>query len=151
MKLNSKGFTLVEVLAVIVILGVISTILISSVGSMLVQNSDDSLKNLKNSIKSSVKLFISDHRYDIELDSGTTCVNNDNKRNIYAIEGVDNISNSRITLKMLIDDKLLSTDNNKIINPKNNREVDTNLSYIEVYYNCKTKDYQFGEPHLVEK
>ena len=139
MKLNNKGFTLVEVLAVVVILGVLSTIMITSVGSMINKNKEDNLNNLKKSILSAAKVYISDHRYDIELDSTTSCDSN-KTRNIKSIEN-KGITNNQLKIKYLINDNNLK---DNIKNPINNKILDTQNSYIYIEYNCETRDYIYG-------
>ena len=138
--LNNKGFTLVEVLAVVVILGVLSTILVSTVGYLLKQNEKDNYNNLKSSFLSATKVYMSDNRYNIKL-ADDSCDDND-YRSISKINDVS-INDNKLFIKTLIDNKLLSID--KIKNPKDSNQIlDNNNSYIIIKYSCNNKDYVYG-------
>lgn len=63
-NLNNKGFTLVELLATIVILAMIGVISFVSINGVIEQNKIKNCENLKNSIKSAAKEYVSDKRYD---------------------------------------------------------------------------------------
>ena len=140
-KLNNKGFTLVEILAVVVILGIIATILIPAVGLIITKNKEDNYKNLKNSILSAAKVYMSDNRYNIKLAEG-----NCNSSNTY--RNIDNISNeeindNKLTVQLLINNDLLST--NQIKNPMNsNQTLDLSGSFVIVKYSCNSRDYVYG-------
>ena len=152
MKLNNKGFTLVEVLAVIVILGVLSTIMISASGSMIQKNKEDNYKNLEKSIKSAAKALISDYRYDISLDNEECDSNNQRNIETITIDTIEKTINSKVSLDLLIDNKYLSKNKgNKLLNPINNKEIDQENSYIEVKYNCIKKDYDYGKITIISK
>ena len=151
MKLNNKGFTLIEVLAVIVILGILATVMIPAVGSMIVKNKEDNYKNLENSITSAAKIYISDYRYEIKLDPSQKCDDANTERNIIEINGAGLTTPSQITLKNLVDANVLSTNKeNKIINPKNDKELNLDTSYITVTYSCSKKDYEYKDIELNE-
>ncbi len=140
MKLNNKGFSLVEVLAVVVILGVIATIMIPTIGSVINQNKEDNYKNLEKTIFNAAKLYISDNRYDIVL--GGSCSENDGIREITKI-GDKNLENGQINIKILLEEKYLSS--NKIINPKNSdEELNLDNSYVVVKYNCNKRQYDYA-------
>ena len=63
-NLNNKGFTLVELLATIVILAMIGVISFVSINGVIEQNKIKNCENLENSIKSAAKEYVSDKRYD---------------------------------------------------------------------------------------
>ena len=65
------GFTLVEVLAVVVILGIIMAIMAPNVSTLLERSREDNYENLKKSIVSATKMYISDYKYKISVDG--TC------------------------------------------------------------------------------
>ena len=74
-KDKNKGFTLVELLAVLVILGVIVTIAIPTVSSTLNKQKDKELKNRQQDIVSSAELYLDKIR--TNLNGGKCCtVNN---------------------------------------------------------------------------
>lgn len=145
MKLNSKGFTLVEVLAVIVILGILATIMIPITGKMMTQNKTDNYNNLKESILSSTRMYISDNRYNIVLDENCTS----NFKSIQKINEVT-ISNNKITIESLITNKYLNQ--NIIKDPRdNNKTLNNGNSYVIVKYSCQSKEYiyQLDDSYLV--
>lgn len=140
-KINNKGFTLVEVLAIIVILGILITIIAPNVTTLINENKKNSLEKLNTSITSAAKLYISDHKYEIKLTS-STCNANDTI-DIDKIGNTDLNPNNQIKIRTLVDEGNISTSSDgNIYNPEN-KEQKLNLdnSYIIVKYNCKTKDY----------
>lgn len=153
MNLNRKGFTLVEMLAVVIILGILATIMVPTITAVIEKNKEDNLDNLKKSIISAAKVYISDHRYDITL-SGNACSASNNTRYITHIGDTELTNSSQIPIQELVNDGDLTTNkDNKILNPiDNNKSLDLGGSYVEVKYDCAKKDYVYGdsngEPHL---
>lgn len=141
-KLNNKGFTLIELLAVVVILGVLSAITVPTVTSLINKNKEDNYESLKKSILSAAKIYISDNRYNITLDS-TKCNDVNKTRDIKSINGTD-LTDNKITIITLINSGNLNDGRETIINPKNNNQkLDLDSSYVIVKYNCNTKDYDY--------
>ncbi len=62
MKLNNKGFTLVELLAVVVILIAISAIAIPAISSSMDRTKDKQYKAKVKLVESAAKLYVSDHK-----------------------------------------------------------------------------------------
>ena len=62
MELNNKGFTLVELLAVLVILIAISSIAIPTISSSLERSKDKQTKAKEKLLLSAAELYITDHR-----------------------------------------------------------------------------------------
>lgn len=146
LKINNKGFTLVEMLAVIVILGVLSAIMVPTVTTLIAKNKEDNYDNLEKSILSAAKVFISDYRYDIQLDSSDICDSDNDTRKISIItDVVDFGDDSKLTIKTLVDNGYLTTNSDgKILNPKDDsKHLDLVNSYVKVEYKCNTKDYDF--------
>lgn len=139
MNLNNKGFTLIEVLAVVVILSIIMAIMVPSVNSIMKKNKEDNFNNLQNSIISAAKVYISDNRYDIvvgECDS-------DNKANITSI-GEVSLTGSNISVAMLVNAGNIKTNSSgEIINPKDGTKLNRSNSYVLVKYLCDKKDYEY--------
>jgi type IV pilus assembly protein PilA len=61
-KINKKGFTLVELLAVIVILIIITAIAIPSISSSIERTNDRQKKSKEELIISAAELYLSDHK-----------------------------------------------------------------------------------------
>ena len=61
-KLNNKGFTLVELLAVVVILIIIVSIAIPTISSSIQRTNDSQIQNKKQLILSATEQYLSDHR-----------------------------------------------------------------------------------------
>lgn len=141
-KLNNKGFTLVEILAVIVILGVLTAITIPTVTTIIEKNTQDNIKNLEKTIISAAKMYISDNRYEIKLDSNTTCSNTITERNIKSINA-NQITESKIPIQTLITTGYIK---GTITHPetKKNMNPEEDKSYIVIKYDCNTKDYKYG-------
>jgi prepilin-type N-terminal cleavage/methylation domain-containing protein len=59
--MNKKGFTLVELLAVIVILGVLLSLVVVSVNTYLKKAKETSLNSLVKSIEEASEIYLSDH------------------------------------------------------------------------------------------
>ena len=145
MKLNNKGFTLIEILAVVIILSIIITIMVPSSNYLIERNKEDNYKQLEKSIINATKVYLSDNRYNITLDYGLDlCEDGEAEENISSISGCDLID-SKILISTLVNNKALTTNKDgNIINPKNNEEIlDLDNSYILVKYQCSSKDYTY--------
>ena len=143
MKLNYKGFTLVELLAVIAIMGMLAVIMVPTISGVIEENKKNNSVNLKNSIKSSARAYISDNRYEIKLDN-KSCNNNNTKREIFSINNKI-ILESKITVELLVNEGYLKSNSGEIINPETNKTINKGKSNIEVKYNCSSKDFEYGE------
>ena len=141
MKLNYKGFTLVELLAVIAIMGMLAVIIVPTISGVIEENKKNNSENLKNSIKSSARAYISDNRYEIKLDD-SSCAND--IRNITFI-GNDYIDESKITVELLVNKGYLKSNSGNIINPETNKPINKGESYIVVTYDCSSKDFKYGK------
>ena len=137
MKLNRKGFSLIEMLAVVVILGLLLAFMIPNVAQLIEKNKNDSYDKLKDNIVIAAKNYVSDNRYKIEIDG--KCIDKTDKKNVNKING-NIMTESKMYISSLTAAGYLT---DPIINPKTNKEIDLSSSYVEVKYNCKTKDYEF--------
>ncbi len=160
MKLNNKGFTLIEVLAVIVILSLLMAIMVPSVGSILNKNKQSNYESLKKSIINSTKMYLSDHRYDITIidptDPTKSCETEGiNELNVASIGEDITLTDGKLPIQVLVNEGNLKTDsNNNIRNPKNNSQnLDKENSYIIIKYICNKKDfsYQLEDSYLTWK
>ena len=143
MKLNYKGFTLVELLAVIAIMGMLAVIMVPTISGVIEENKKNNSVNLKNSIKSSARAYISDNRYEIKLDN-KSCNNNNTKREIFSINNKI-ILGSKITVELLVNEGYLKSNSGEIINPETNKPINKGESYIVVTYDCSSKDFKYGK------
>lgn len=145
MNLNNKGFTLIEVLAVVVILSILVTIMVPNVNQFIIKNKKDNYENLKEGILQSAKIYLSDNRYEITLER--KCNNTTEEINITHIKGIE--INSKLPIELLINSKDLSTTTDEngnaiIINPTDESQIlDLTNSYVLVKYQCSNKDYNY--------
>ena len=146
MRMDNRGFTLIEVLAVIVILGVIALITVPTITNVISKNKDDNYENLKKSIVSSAKVYMSDNRYSIELEGSIddSCKESSENIDVKSVKG-KLLNASSLTLKMLVDSGDLKTKNGNITDPKNDKKINLEQSNIKVHYSCKTKDYVYED------
>ena len=117
--MNNKGFTLIETLMVIVLIGIISLILVPNVVSMINKNKTKSCENLKNNIISATKIYVNENKYDLNF----TCDNE-----------VD------ITISTLKENGKISDD---IKDPKTNIAI-SDEEKVEVTFNCTTKQFTYN-------
>lgn len=154
MNLNNKGFTLIEVLASVVILSIIIAIMVPSVNSMIKKSQNDSYEDLKSTLLASAKIYLSDNRYTVTVKDPTTCDLNNPKKQIIQINNIQ-ITDSRLPVQTLINAGNIKLDKSgKIFNPKDSsQELDYTKSYVEVFYNCEKKDftYYIEDTYLVWK
>ena len=152
MKLNNRGFTLIEVLASVVILSLLSIIIVSSVSGLTKKNNIKAYENLKNGIISSSIIYMSDNRGDIVFDG--VCIRDTDLVNVNSV-GNDTLVDSKILVKYLVNEGDLTTNSNgNIINPLDNSLVlDLNNSYVLVKYQCSIRDYvyQLEDDYLIWK
>ena len=72
-KINKNGFTLVELLLVIAILGVLLLTLIPSVITIINKNKEKSCISTRDSIISAAKMYVAENKYDV-IDCGDNTV-----------------------------------------------------------------------------
>lgn len=148
MKLNKKGFTLIEMLAVVIILSTLMAIMVPSVNYLIEKNKENNYNDVKNSILSAAKMYVSDYRYEIVIDDGICTEeekNNNAKKNITSIGiGTDSgLTDSHLIIGKIVDN-IKTNEDGEIINPKNtNQKLNLNDSYVLIQYNCKSKDYSY--------
>lgn len=150
--LNNKGYTLIEILAVVAILGMVIAIMIPNVTKLIDRNEQNNKEQLNKSIISAAKLYITDYKYKITLDTTSgICSNTITTLNIKSIddsnEELNTLTNSQIKISTLIEEGNLKTDKEgNIYNPMNKtQKLKLNESYITIKYDCQTKDYIYEE------
>lgn len=131
-KLGNKGFTLVEVIAVVVILSVLSLLIVPSVSGLLNRSKENSYNDLINSIKLSCEQYINDNRYNINIGS---CNNN----------GICDVSN--VSVSFLVENGYLTptgTDSgvDYIVNPKDKKsKMNMEDSLVKVTFDKNNKRF----------
>lgn len=127
--MNQKGFTLVELLGVIIILGIISMIAIGSITSTLGQAHDKAYEAGESGMRDSAANLLTD------CNSGFGDVNLCTK---YSIPKAN--QSIKITLADLISGNYM----NEVEDPTNNvKYCDKNASYVIVKQNTQSNSYNF--------
>ena len=127
MQLNRKGFTLVEVLAVIIILSMLMAITIPNVNTLINEQKNRALENIEKSIISAAKIYMSDNKYDLTFDTNP-CTNDPSTT----------VSVGELINKGYIKQK-------KIKNPNNNTQILRPNKNIEIKYSCNKKILYLGD------
>lgn len=118
-NINKKGFTLIETLMVIALIGIISLILVPNVIFLINKNKTESCENLKKNIISATKIYVNENKYDLKF----TCDNP-----------------IKIRISTLIEVGKLSGD----IKDPTNEEVNLTNEEVEVKFNCNTKQFTYN-------
>ena len=139
MKLNRKGFTLIEMLAVVVILGILMAIMTSVVGNLIEENKKNNFESLKSGIFSATKNYLSDFRYEIAV-KGLPCNNSNEEKDVASVNG-EVLTDSKLPLQSLVSKKYLKGD---VRNPFNRESLNLNKVYVVIKYSCKRKDYSYS-------
>ena len=120
--MNRKGFTLIEILLVIVIMAMLVLILAPNVFVLLNTSKEKSCKSLITNIESSAKMYVTNNKNAL----GFTCSNTKN-----------------ITFQTLVDSGDLVLDSTgKIKNPLNDNIIAL-TNTVSVTYNCNTKEFTY--------
>ena len=161
MKLNKKGFTLVEVLAVVVILGIIMLIAIPNVNKLIMRNKKENCEAMKKNIINATKNYFSDYRYKISVNVAE-CKTRE-EANVISIDEEDLIDiNTKNSIKTLIESSSITPETksgykiqslitkqylkvgDKFINQATGEEINKDNTYVTVKYVCNKKEYSFN-------
>lgn len=123
-NINKKGFTLIETLMVIALIGIISLILVPNVIFLINKNKTESCENLKKNIISATKIYVNENKYDLNFACDNTI---------------------EIPISTLIEVGKLSGD---IKNPINDEDLTTKK--VEVKFNCQTKQFTYNFNYTCE-
>ena len=130
-KMNRKGFTLIELIATIVLLGIIASISFVSIYRVIEKNKEDNCKILVNNIKAAANEYASDNRYKISNNKMDGI--NINKTTITEEDGTSKQFDSiQFTAEKLISNKYL---NASIDNPYDKGNPITSNIDITVIFN----------------
>ena len=118
--MNRKGFTMIELLMVIVIIGILSTIMIPNIMAIINKNKDNNLKILESNIISATKAYVNDKKYELDFNCPS-----ENKK--------------QIKLSSLVDEGYLK---NELVDPNTKEKIDSNKE-VTVTLNCNTKKFTY--------
>lgn len=133
--MNNKGFTLVELLVTLVLLGIIATISITGVVSVMNNSKNSEYKVLLKNIDTGSKMFYEDCEYGSlrgkKLSTGDfVCKKNGNKY--------------EIPISTLIQYGFLTGDSNgRVLNPKDNKDIKDCTITISYVVSAGKKEYKF--------
>lgn len=114
--MNNKGFTLMELLVVICLMGIISAISVSVIGNVKEKNDINNYYALLDNIESAAKIYTTNYRY-------------------------DDISN--IKVNDLISYGYLKMDDTKVKVPKTNTKIDIGNVEVVISFNTLSKKYSY--------
>ena len=144
MKLNRKGFTLVEVLAVVVILGIIMLIAIPNVNKLIIRNKKENCEAMKKNIINATKNYFSDYRYKVSVKIDD-CTSENTQAKVLSINNIElKDYNYRLPINVLIENGYLKAKDNKLKNQVTGKEINNENTYVTVKYNCSRKDYDYS-------
>lgn len=129
---NNKGFTLVELLAVIVILAILITIASTSTIGISNKIKKDMYCKKIDAIETAAKLYGESRKDSFSTEPGYTYGNSD------STETLQNLPSETIRVKDLIESGDLKKDNNSepfIVDPRNNEGMDDLSLIVYVKYN----------------
>jgi len=125
MKLNNKGFTLVELLMVVVILGMLMLLLVPMISNFIEKNYDNNINSLKESIQIAAINYAIDNKFTLFENCGVVENNNNNN------------CTTNINLETLVEYDYLS---NPIKNPKTKEEINLENNVL-IEYDIKSNSY----------
>ena len=125
--MNRKGFTLIEIIMVILIMAILMLILIPNVFVLVNKNKEKSCFNLIDNIESAAKIYVINNKYDLGFNCGVI---------------------KKITLQTLVNSGDLKTDSaGRIVNPLDGEilydSITANKVIIDVTYNCDNKIFTY--------
>ena len=139
MNLNKKGFTLVEVLAVVVIMSILIAIMIPNVSNLITEQKQNATNEIKRSLKSAARIYISDNKYKIEVIG--ICPQNPTSTNKLNVKKTGEVENSKITVAKLIELGNLKEMKSGIKNPSDNKKIlNEEQTKVTIHYSCQKKN-----------
>ena len=123
MNVNKKGFTIIELIMVIVIISILSLVLVPNIITFNNKNKIKSCESLEKNIISAAKIYVTNNKYDLGFDCSEA---------------------KKISLQTLVDSGDLSS---PITNPVTGEKLKlegTDANKVEVTYNCDTKTFTYN-------
>ena len=124
--MNRKGFTMIELLMVIVIIAVLSAIMIPNIIIIINKNDENNIKSLENNIISATKEYVNDNKYTGVLNINCT--------------GSDTNVELPIKLSTLKESGYIKGD---IKNPTTKDVIDPNKE-VNVTFDCNKKNFTYS-------
>lgn len=121
--MNRRGFTMIELLMVIVIIGILSAIMIPNIIVIMNKSNENNIKSLENNIIAATKAYVSDNKYTGKLN--TSCPSN-------------NITN--ISLSTLVSEGYIK---NNIVNPNTKEKINENKT-VTITFDCTKKTFTYS-------
>ena len=122
MNVNKKGFTIIELIMVIVIISILSLVLVPNIITFNNKNKIKSCESLEKNIISAAKIYVTNNKYDLGFGCSETT------------------KTITITLQTLVDSGDLIS---PITNPMTKDEIDLNKT-ITVTYDCTNKTFTYN-------
>ena len=120
MNVNKKGFTIIELIMVIVIISILSLVLVPNIITFNNKNKIKSCESLEKNIISTAKIYVTNNKYDLCFDCSGEA--------------------KTILLQTLVDSGDLSS---PITNPMTKDKIDLNKT-ITVTYDCTNKTFTYN-------
>ena len=151
--MDNKGFTLVELLATVVVLGLVMGITAHSVLGIIEKSKDKSEKIFVDKLENSIDAYISDARTKNQLQIATDSRNiKYQKCKLYEVNGTcingGSYESTAYTMKSFPLSKISDSNliqNKDIINPKNKKECDLNNVNVDLYRDSDMVYYYYAD------
>lgn len=134
---NNKGFTLVELLAVITILALVAVATLEAIDSVNKGNKEKAEKIYIQNILTSAISFVPTSLIILPDETTTNLICVANKTNEYkknntnTIKATTNICSAKIYLSRLVEEGILEAN---LTNPRTNKKLNMDSSYVEILY-----------------
>lgn len=137
--MNKKGFTIVELLTAIVILGIIISIVYPAVISTIKASEEQAYQSQIRTIEKALKLYYLEHYDDLkELNENGTMDNCEEESTNALKEGIDPVTIDKLIAEGYISDNELQ--DGKIIDPRTKKNI---TGSVTVNWLCSKKQYEY--------
>ena len=142
--MNKKGFTIVELLVTIVILGIILTIVYPAVTSTINSSRVKAHNSQIKVIEKAMKLYYLEHSENLK-DLNNAGTMDGCSESTVSVNATTTSLNPNTFIQTLIDEGYISdneTKNGKLIDPCTDKDISEG-AIIEVNWSCNTKQYEY--------